>query len=71
MAKWSNRPLDSLFPALFVDAINVKIRDGHAANRPIYVFMAVPAEGHRGILGIWTGRAARARSTGAASCTDL
>lgn len=40
---------------LFVDAINVKIRDGQVANRPIYVVMAVTAEGHRDILGIWAG----------------
>jgi hypothetical protein len=32
-----------------------KIRDGQVANRPIYVVMAVTAEGHRDILGIWAG----------------
>ena len=55
MAEWSNRPLDRVYPVLFVDAINVKIRDGKVANRPIYVVMAVTAEGHRDILGIWAG----------------
>ncbi|MGW2354185.1 IS256 family transposase [Actinacidiphila glaucinigra] len=55
MAEWSNRPLDRVYPVLFVDAINVKIRDGQVANRPIYVVMAVTAEGHRDILGIWAG----------------
>lgn len=50
-----NRPLDSVYPVLFVDAVNVKIRDGQVANRPVYVAMAVTAEGHRGILGIWAG----------------
>ncbi len=55
MAEWSNRPLDSVYPVLFVDAINVKIRDGQVANRPIYVVMAVTTEGHRDILGIWAG----------------
>jgi transposase-like protein len=38
-----------------VDAINVKIRDGQVANRPIYVLMAVTVEVHRDILGIWAG----------------
>jgi hypothetical protein len=38
-----------------VDAINVKIRDGQVANRPVYVVMAVTAEGTRDILGIWAG----------------
>ena len=55
MAEWSNRPLDRVYPVLFVDAINVKIRDGQVANRPVYVVMAVTAEGHRDILGIWAG----------------
>jgi transposase-like protein len=55
MAEWQNRPLDRVYPVLFVDAINVKIRDGQVANRPIYVVMAVTAEGHRDILGIWAG----------------
>ncbi|MFJ4687094.1 IS256 family transposase [Streptomyces sp. NPDC088789] len=55
MAEWSNRPLDRVYPVLFVDAINVKIRDGKVANRPVYVVMAVTAEGTRDILGIWAG----------------
>jgi transposase-like protein len=40
---------------VFIDAINVKIRDGQVANRPIYVAMAVTVDGHRDILGIWVG----------------
>ncbi|MEV6012871.1 IS256 family transposase [Streptomyces sp. NPDC051976] len=55
MAEWSNRPLDRVYPVLFVDAINVKIRDGKVANRPIYVVMAVTTEGTRDILGVWAG----------------
>ena len=38
---------------LFVDAVNVKIRDGQVANRPIYLVMGVSVEGCRDILGIW------------------
>ena len=55
MAEWQNRPLDRVYPVVFVDAINVKIRDGQVANRPIYVVMAVTVDGHRDILGIWAG----------------
>jgi putative transposase len=55
MAEWQSRPLDRVYPVVFVDAINVKIRDGKAANRPIYVAMAVTVEGTRDILGIWAG----------------
>ncbi|MBE1610033.1 hypothetical protein HEB94_006881 [Actinopolymorpha pittospori] len=34
MAEWQNRPLDRVYPVVFIDAINVKIRDGQVANRP-------------------------------------
>lgn len=34
MSEWQNRPLDPVYPVVFIDAINVKIRDGNVANRP-------------------------------------
>jgi putative transposase len=55
MNEWQNRPLDVVYPVIFIDAINVKIRDGHVANRPIYVALAVTCEGKRDILGLWAG----------------
>jgi putative transposase len=55
MAEWQSRPLDSVYPVLFVDCINVKIREGNVANRPIYLAMAVTCEGTRDILGLWAG----------------
>lgn len=55
MAEWQNRPLDRVHPVLLVDAINVKIRDGQVANRPVHVVMAVTVDGTRDILGIWAG----------------
>jgi putative transposase len=57
MAEWQNRPLDPVYPVVFIDAINVKIRDGKVANRPIYVALAVTCEGRRDILGLWAGEA--------------
>ena len=53
--EWQNRPLDSLYPVVFIDAIVVKIRDGSVANRPIYVAMAVTMDGERDVLGLWVG----------------
>lgn len=55
MAEWQNRPLGRVYPVVFIDAVNVRIRDGQVANRPIYVALAVTAEGHRDILGLWAG----------------
>lgn len=55
MAAWQSRPLDPVYPVLFLDAIHVKIRDGKVANRPIYVALAVTVDGCRDILGLWAG----------------
>jgi putative transposase len=55
MVEWQNRPLDAVYPVVFIDAIHVKVRDGQVSNRPIYVALAVTCEGHRDILGLWAG----------------
>ena len=55
MAEWQNRPLDRVYPVIFIDAINVKIRDGAVANRPIYTAVGVTLAGERDILGLWAG----------------
>ncbi len=55
MAEWQNRPVDAVYPVIFIDCVNVKIRDGNVANRPIYVALAVTVDGTREILGLWAG----------------
>ncbi|HMK08250.1 MAG TPA: IS256 family transposase [Anaerolineales bacterium] len=55
MSEWQTRPLDPLYPVVFIDAINVKIRDGNVANRPIYIALAVTVDGTRDVLGLWAG----------------
>jgi len=56
MAEWQNRPLDRVYPVLFIDAIHVKIRDGGAVgSRPIYTAVGVTVDGERDILGLWAG----------------
>jgi transposase-like protein len=55
MQEWSSRPLDSVYVALFVDAIVVKVRDGQVANRPVYAVIGVTVEGRRDVLGLWMG----------------
>lgn len=47
MSEWQNRPLD---PVVFIDAINVKIRDGNVANRPIYIALGVTVDGARDVF---------------------
>ena len=55
MAEWRNRPLDRVYPVLFIDALVVKVRDGQVVNRPIYVVIGVTVNGERDILGLWAG----------------
>lgn len=55
LAEWQSRPLDPIYPVIFIDVINVKIRDGSVANRPVYVALAVTAAGERDVLGLWAG----------------
>ena len=55
MGEWQNRPLDPVYPVIFIDCIHVKIRDGQVANRPIYVALAVTVDGTRDVLGLWAG----------------
>jgi transposase-like protein len=55
MAEWQNRPLDRIYPVIFIDALVVKIRDGQVTNRPIYTAIGVTVDGERDILGLWAG----------------
>ena len=55
MAEWQTRPLDRVYPVVFIDAIVVKIRDGQVANRPVYTAIGATVDGKRDILGLWVG----------------
>ncbi len=70
MSEWQNRPLDAVYPVVFLDAINVKIRDGKVANRPVYV--AWPSRRRdRDILGLWAGDGGEGAKFWYTVCTEL
>jgi len=51
---WQQRPLDPLYPILYLDALVVKIRDqGRVANRAVYVAIGVNQQGRKEVLGFW------------------
>jgi transposase-like protein len=64
LTAWQSRPLDPVYPVIFIDAIHVKIRDGKVANRPVYIVVGVTLDGERDILGLWVGDGSEGRSTG-------
>ena len=55
MNGWLARPLDRVYPVVFIDAIHVKVRDGQVANRAFYTAIGVTVDGKRDILGVWAG----------------
>src|SRR5205085_1120888 len=51
---WQNRPFDALYPILYLDALQVKIRDGaHIRNKAIYLAIGVNLAGIKEVLGLW------------------
>jgi putative transposase len=55
LAEWQSRPLDSVYPVVFIDALMVKIRDGVVANRPAYLAIGIDCDGAKQVLGMWVG----------------
>jgi putative transposase len=51
---WQNRPLEELYPILYLDAIQFKVRDeGQVRNKAIYLAIGVNLEGYKEVLGLW------------------
>jgi len=51
---WQSRPLDPLYPILYLDALQVKIKtDGRVANKAIYLAIGVNLQGTKEVLGMW------------------
>ena len=52
--EWQHRPLDRVYPVLFLDAIVCKVRDqGVVANKAAYLAVGVDVDGIKDVLGIW------------------
>ncbi len=71
MQDWASRPLDSVYAAIFIDAIHVKIRDGQVANRPIYAAIGVTLDGEKDVLGLWAGTGGEGAKFWMSVLTDL
>lgn len=56
LAEWQARPLDPIYPIVYIDALVVKVRSsGVVSNRPAYVAVGVDVEGRKHVLGVWLG----------------
>ena len=69
---WQNRPLDPIYPFVFLDALHIKLRrDGKIENTAVYVVLGVNMEGHRDILGHWIGNGGEGANFWLSVVTDL
>jgi len=51
---WQSRPLDPVYPLLYLDALQVKIKDqGRVSNKAIYLAIGVNMQGTKEVLGMW------------------
>ena len=55
MATWWSRPLERVYAALFIDVINVKVRDGQVGPKPFYAAIGVDLDGGKDILAMVPG----------------
>jgi transposase-like protein len=52
--EWQSRPLDDLYPIVYLDCIVLKIRqDKRVINKSIYLALGINLEGHKELLGLW------------------
>jgi putative transposase len=52
--EWQQRPLEALYPVIYLDALIVKIRDGaHVRNKAAHIAVGVDMDGIKHVLGIW------------------
>ena len=68
---WQQRPLDALYPVIYLDAIVVKVRDGaHVRNKAAHIAVGVDMDGIKHVLGIWLQHTEGAKFW-AGVCADL
>jgi len=69
---WQSRPLEAIYPIIFLDAIHLSIRrSGKVLNTAVYVVMGVNTQGYRDILGHWIGDGAEGANFWLSVVTDL
>jgi transposase-like protein len=59
---WQSRPLDAVYPIVYLDAIHLKLRSsGAVQNQAVYVALGVNLEGQKDLLGLWVGESEGAK----------
>jgi transposase-like protein len=71
LVNWQNRPLDAVWPIIYIDALWVKIRSGSVVSKPVYLAVGVDMDGRRDVLGLWVGDGGEGAATWMAVLTEL
>ena len=51
---WQSRPLDTLYPIVYMDCIHVKVRDSGAVRvKALYLAIGINLDGIKEVLGLW------------------
>ncbi|KFC77188.1 IS256 family transposase [Buttiauxella agrestis] len=54
VTEWQNRPLDALYPIVYLDCIVVKVRHGGSViNKAVFLALGINTEGQKELLGMW------------------
>jgi len=68
---WQTRPLDEIYPIMYLDALVVKVRDNHQVrNKSAYIAVGVDTDGVKHVLGIWV-QATEGAKFWAGVCAEL
>jgi transposase-like protein len=68
---WQRRPLEPLYPVVYLDALVVKVRDGaHVRNKAAHIAVGVDMDGVKHVLGIWVQQSEGAKFW-AGVCSEL
>lgn len=59
---WQTRPLEAVYPILYLDCLMVKIRDGaHILNKAVYLAIGINLQGIKEVLGLWIAQTEEAK----------
>jgi len=54
VTQWQSRPLETMYPIVYFDALRLKIRDdGMVRNKAVYLALGIDARGNKDVLGMW------------------
>jgi transposase-like protein len=69
---WQNRPLASIYPIIYLDAIHIKLRrESKIETTAVYTVLGVDLDGHRDVLGHWVGEGSESSNFWLSVVTDL